>query len=83
MYQGFVHPLATARDHCHGFPLIFRMRGRVHARVPETGITRKMNGESEFVDLLGSFSGIFTEISENRWVYMGRLFAFGRVLEGE
>lgn len=34
-----------------------------YARVPETGITRKMNGESEFVDLLGVDWDRFQEFS--------------------
>lgn len=34
-----------------------------YARVPETGITRKMNGEFEFVDLLGVDWDRFQEFS--------------------
>lgn len=34
-----------------------------YARVPETGITRKMNAESEFVDLLGVDWDRFQEFS--------------------
>lgn len=61
VYQGFVHPLGTARDHCHGFPLIFRMRGRVRSCSRDRNNEkneRRVRIRRPFGSRLGSFSGI-------------------------